>query len=593
MISPKASPKMPGFKYLKREKKTGFWTYRRPIPPALQAFAGKKEKSISFGTDDLRMVAKAWPEVHVQVEAWLAELSAARPTTVVASGHDSRVTFRGGPTPLDRMPLIDPRQCYLAFDRWVEEEINRIYVQISSMGPEFELFSSEHHQLADLAHALQSRDPRDLRSLDAQLRDVLASAHIDMPYHSPALSLLRRPFAEAWAKVIKFRLEMNASPQFVVPPNVPSRALTQAIPEHAPNGEPFLLLSELVQKATKHNKIGEKKTIARLNLVVRHLNDIVGRPARLNDVTKQVMIRLRDDARFLPARPKGHEKLMGFKKLVEVMKANPHDARPKMKDEAILPWFNLISPVFDYAVDHEYLASNPCTRIKPKVGKARGSKRDSYTSDDLHKLFVSPARERPSQFWIPLIGAFSGARLNEIGQLEKDDVVAGEVPYLRITDRSEEETIRKKLKNSNSRRIVPIHPVLLEAGLLEFARQVMGPHLFDDLPHPRTDDDYECTKAFSQWYGRYRRRVGVTSDRKPFHSFRHTFIRRAMDCSVDGPLLSQIVGHESDPELQTLLSSDMTRAYGGVSEDLKKLRAEIDKLFYPNFPQVASWERKV
>ena len=534
---------MAEFKYLKREKKTGYWTYRRPIPDTLQEMAGRKEKSVSFGTDDLRAVRRAWPQVHVQVETWLEELRAklqrSSPGTGAAVGAPSRVQPNPAGRELPRKPLIDPRRCCAVFDQWAHDKINRLFMEISSAGSEYERFSAEHHHLSELAYSLQCRPPREVEGLDAELRGVLASAHIEVPSDSPALELLRRPFAEAWAKVVKFRLDMNGSPQFVEPPPLSGNshsAATQQVTGLAPNGEPFLLLSELVKKAVHHNKIREKKTIARLNLVVRHLDDIVGRPARLDDITKQVMIKLRDDAKYLPARPKSYERAMGFTKLVEAMKANPDDTRPKMKDEAILPWFNLISPVFNYAVDHDYMGANPCDRIKPKVEKTGKPKRDPYTSDDLHRLFINPARERPSQFWIPLIGVFTGARLNEIGQLEKEDVVAGKVPYLRVTDMSEQETVRKKLKNANSRRIVPIHPVLLEAGILDFVRQARSHYLFDDLPHPRTDDDYECTKAFSQWYGRYRRRVGVGSDRKPFHSFRHTFIRRALDCRVNGPL---------------------------------------------------------
>ena len=87
-----------------------------------------------------------------------------------------------------------------------------------------------------------------------------------------------------------------------------------------------MLLSELVEKAIDHAKMREKKTIARLNLVVRHINDIVGHPARLNEVTKQVMIRLRDDAKYLPARPKSYEKLTRNCKLPETQRKPPRSS---------------------------------------------------------------------------------------------------------------------------------------------------------------------------------------------------------------------------------------------------------------------------
>jgi integrase len=581
------------FKYLKREKKTGYWTYRRPIPGALQKVAGRKERSVSFGTEDLRAAKRAWPQVHVKIEAWLDKLRAELLEGAEAASDPSSRSFLAGTSRAsDQRPLIDPRLCYARFEEWAQDKINQVFLEISSNGPEYDLFSAEHHSAADLVHALQSKSYRDMDALDAKLVGVLVASGINVPSDSPVLELLRRPFANAWMEVEAFRLKMNSTRRFVDPPPLPapeSRNPAQPACSLAPNGDAFMLLSELVEKAIDHAKMRERKTIARLNLVVRHIDDIVGHPARLNEVTKQVMIRLRDDAKYLPARPKDYERRMGFTKLVETMRASPDDTRPKMKDEAILPWFNLISPVFKYAVDHDYMASNPCDRIKPRVERAGEPKREPYTSDDLSKLFAEPMRDRPSQFWIPLIGAYTGARLNEIGQLEIADVVLGEVPYFRITDRSDEVTVRKKLKNANSRRIVPIHNVLLQAGIVDFVQNARGYRLFSDLPHPQTDADYECTKAFSQWFGRYRRKVGVTSARKPFHSFRHTFVRRALDCGVSGPLLSQIVGHESDPELVALLSRPMTRAYGGKSEELQRLQAEVDKVVYADFPAFERW----
>jgi ADP-heptose:LPS heptosyltransferase len=66
-LSPKFSPKgfhsMRDFRYLKKDRKTGYWNYRRPIPEALQELAGKREKWISFATADERAAKRQWPKI--------------------------------------------------------------------------------------------------------------------------------------------------------------------------------------------------------------------------------------------------------------------------------------------------------------------------------------------------------------------------------------------------------------------------------------------------------------------------------------------------------------------------------------------------
>ena len=56
--------------------------------------------------------------------------------------------------------------------------------------------------------------------------------------------------------------------------------------------------------------------------------------------------------------------------------------------------------------------------------------------------------------WIPLIAAFTGARLNEIAQLGTDDLEElGGVWSFRITD----EGGHHSLKNAQSKRQIPMH----------------------------------------------------------------------------------------------------------------------------------------
>src|SRR5690349_12926065 len=75
-------------------------------------------------------------------------------------------------------------------------------------------------------------------------------------------------------------------------------------------------------------------------------------------------------------------------------------------------------------------------------------------------------RIKDHRFWAPLIGLFSGARLNEIGQLRKGDVErVAEIWCFRITDEGEDE---RSVKTSAGKRVVPMHQELIQLGLLDY-----------------------------------------------------------------------------------------------------------------------------
>ncbi len=70
--------------------------------------------------------------------------------------------------------------------------------------------------------------------------------------------------------------------------------------------------------------------------------------------------------------------------------------------------------------------------------------------------------KEPVLRWIPLLCAYSGARLGEICHLREQDVreVDG-IPTISFT-------LSGPLKNRRSMRTIPLHPIVLAAGFLTF-----------------------------------------------------------------------------------------------------------------------------
>src|SRR3546814_3292734 len=86
---------------------------------------------------------------------------------------------------------------------------------------------------------------------------------------------------------------------------------------------------------------------------------------------------------------------------------------------------------------------------------------------------------------------FQGARLTELGQLHRTDVrYELGIHYLAITTLSNEDEAevvniggKKSLKTRNAVRMVPLHPVVLELGFLDYVRGLKSRHLF-----PRSEE---------------------------------------------------------------------------------------------------------
>ncbi|WP_085614485.1 MULTISPECIES: site-specific integrase [unclassified Pseudomonas] len=191
-----------------------------------------------------------------------------------------------------------------------------------------------------------------------------------------------------------------------------------------------------------------------------------------------------------------------------------------------------------------YVTDNPLTGMKVMTGSAKEA-RLSFERPDLnallnHDVLRREARKHPWRYWLPLLGRTTGARLEELCQLRVDDFIEQQgVQCIRIDDSRE----GQNLKNASSRRVLPLHPSLIELGLLQYAESVRtdgADRLFPELEAVRGKRGH----AASKWFGRYKTKLGITDPRKTFHSFRHTFIDDLRDAGVQDSLIKRMVGHE-------------------------------------------------
>lgn len=211
------------------------------------------------------------------------------------------------------------------------------------------------------------------------------------------------------------------------------------------------------------------------------------------------------------------------------------------------------------------------------------SKRRAITAEEMGLLFGTPLHTqyalpsakqggRDAAYWIPLIGAFTGARLGEVCQLRTSDVTTVDnIPALVLTDDGEDQSI----KTEAGHRIIPIHSELVRLGFLgyvEAMKKAKHASLWPSLPlRPDKPSD-----KFGRWFLDLRKELGLNGKDKPsFHYFRHTVRPLMRRAGFSSKIQDLITGHEAKGSVGDVV-------YDGVL--LEELIPAIEAIQYPYLP---------
>jgi integrase len=479
-----------------KHPKTGIFWLRKLIPDDLRPLLGKREEKQSLGTRD-PIEAK---RVHARALAELGERWA---------------NLRSGPTALterEAHELVAP-----AYEWWVNAHRDNPSDQKIWKSERFGELGNYHDasKYTDLPFA--ERDRRmdedgyfDLITMEAFCREKVEELLSQRGLKIEELS--RQKIEKAFGAAIQrasLTLAKLANGQLDAPMGRP------ATTSHSEFGSQTAVPSDPVKFEMLVAGWGAErrpmpKTIYEYKRVMRALIGFLGH----------------GDARRLSAKD-----LVTWK--AKMIEAGLH---PKtIRDAKLAP----VRAILQWAVDNHLLPINPATRVTIDVKNRAGESKRGFDDAEAASILGAARREAdPVKRWVPLLGAYSGARVSEICQLRVADITQlSGIWCMKIAPEA------GSLKTAGSERVVPLHPAVIEAGFLQFVVKSAAGPLFSTLrPDVFGKRGGNGTKIIGRWV----RGLGLTDARiSPSHSWRHRVKTLGRRHGLMLDIVNAITGHHS------------------------------------------------
>ena len=227
---------------------------------------------------------------------------------------------------------------------------------------------------------------------------------------------------------------------------------------------------------------------------------------------------------------------------------------------------NALSSILSYALQAGLLTENSVTASGVTGDLTRAAAKDNriprrrhYTFAELKKIFSSAVFKRTytpprakfgeAWFWLPLLLCYTGARREEIAQLKASEIRRSDdgvwfVDILTTPDQDDAKDIRT-VKTAGSHRKVPLHPDLIELGLVDYAANL--PQHGPLFPLLEANASGYYGHNFGKRWGVYLKNVAMVEAKgvSPLHGFRHTFITLCREVSVPEELRDILTGHDN------------------------------------------------
>lgn len=549
-----------------RDKASGVYYFRRRIPTEiLSCYPGKSERIFSLRTKHFKTAV----ERHRHAEAKL---------TVEWNEHFRKVRHfnaRPQPRPVQKIDVLTP------------EIIDAICgnFEISSLTSDDILRSEEQYDAEDikaykegyagansiLKDAVAIGDTHIVRPL---LEQFLYLSRLELNVSEPEMRRLALAYARTAIRVNEKLLRRYEGEEVPTPEARDIRATP--------------MLSEVTHAyMAYYERLNKPEMLKKVSAVMPLLVQMVGNKP-IGSLTQTDITTFFDEVENLPPR---------WKDYCRVHRVTPKEAAARRVGQISKGTFDgtyvaAIGPFLDYCrsrwQDRGWPVTLTIDGIQYLGSRAKSeSGQRAFKPNELKRLFEGPEMERfaknPSEahkFWLPHLGLFTGARANELCQLNPQcDICKDEetgIWFLDITSETESHaSVKKAVKNPVSARRVPVHPTLVELGFLDYVAQLKlaGEKLL--FPGFLPSVGRAAPKA-GEWFVDLLKQIGLR-DETPgarlvgMHAFRHTLSHQGEELGVVNT--EAITGHASNVTIVESAQDGMIE--GEASSVVRKYKGKL------------------
>ncbi|MBB14169.1 hypothetical protein CMK22_02805 [Candidatus Poribacteria bacterium] len=241
----------------------------------------------------------------------------------------------------------------------------------------------------------------------------------------------------------------------------------------------------------------------------------------------------------LPSNRKKKYPNQSIKQLIELKDAQ------LMSQRTISKHLERVSALINWAIKQGYISQNVFRGKLEPIRKVETVEKH-FTDQELNLILGdalksdSLALNKPERYWVTMLSAYSGARLNEVCQLNVSDIQKTDGIWLmNLSSDSDDKSIKTEAGN----RSVPIHSKLLELEFLNYVTQIKTSNQQKLFPNLKKMKSTGYGTMISRRFARYLIKLGIKKKGKNFHSFRHTVVNKLTTKKVYEPFIKELIGH--------------------------------------------------
>lgn len=516
-----------------KHPKTGIYQFRRVIPDDLQALIGKREEKRSLGTKDPDEAKRRFATVLAEVESRWANLRAGPRSLSEREAHELAVPIYQNWLKLHRE---NPSEQYF----WHTD----LYGGLWTSGTSLE---------RDNSKPLTSRDLHDIL-IEAMRRFCFRQADHGLELYGFVVDAEGRGrLAKAiGAAFQRGSLILEQEEQGIFSDSVKQEKHSHDEPVNLYPARPTAVSSTTITQLLQGWWVEAKATGRKPSTYTNYKNSIANfvkylKHDRADRVTVDDVIKFKDYRLTTPSDRTGRV---------------PSARTVKGTD------LSALKAIFNWAVVNRKLTENPAANVNIKASKPQKLRSKGFSDSEAHDILLaclqySATANRSlsdvAKRWVPWLCAYTGARVGEIAQLRKQDVIFQDGYHvIRITP--EAGTVK-----TNEARLIVLHSCLVDQGFIEFVERSQTGHLF--VRPAKNGNVLGPLQGLKNRLAEFARTIVSDPNVAPNHGWRHRFKTVGMESGIAPRILDAIQGQAARSVADT---------YGDVN--LKTIADAIQRL---------------